>query len=154
MPFAFVLTALGLGLMIWLTRHSFAAPVLFIFGAILIGPGVWMRSRFLRWYRRATWVLENVVPVPRTARFRTVPRVSTGVDHMVALLRPGAAPAAEPEVEYQIVDPQWSSYLTQPVQAYFDPEPAGPVVLRSANGLLWPHAVRRIELRRGGLQDR
>jgi hypothetical protein len=109
MPFAFALTALGVGLMIWVTRHSFAAPE---------------------------------------------PRRGTGVDHLVALLQPGAAPDAEPEVEYQIVDLQWSSYLTQPVQAYFDPEPAGPVVLRSANGLLWPHAVRRIESQRGGLQDR
>ncbi len=43
MPFAFVLTALGLGLMIWLTRHSVLAPVLFIFGAILLGSGAWMR---------------------------------------------------------------------------------------------------------------
>ena len=148
MPAAGLLALLILGVMIWFTRATGVAPVLAILGLVPLVAVLWLRSRLLGWYRRATWALENVPPVPRMARFRKLPHVRTGTDLVVALLDP-RKPGGEPECEYLLLNPLWAAYPEQPVEAFVDPESDGPVVLRAAAGLLWPHPSRLFTVRRG-----
>jgi hypothetical protein len=124
--------------MTWFTRATPIAPFVAVIGGVPLLVALYVRARLLRYYDRASWLVDNVPPVSRTATFRLAnfnrPRRRRHYYVTVA-----AGPGVQVPVEYLIVPPDWDALNEEKVQAYYDPEPHGPIVLRAERGLVWPH---------------
>lgn len=123
--------------MAWLTRNTVIAPILLLAASPGIVFPLWLRQRVLRFYRRATWVAANVPGLPRIALVRAV--ASTGRRRRLQRVEVHVASGAGgAECDYPVLGPPLVEGARLSVEAHLDPEPGGPVVLRSEGRWIWP----------------
>lgn len=114
--------------------------VLVPLSALVLGAA-WLAGVYgSRWYRRASWVVSRVGP--SVMHLEIDIRRSRGrddvTDSIYALLRPESEPGGGPPERIQVQFPSWdaSTLPEGPAEVFRDPQPGGPVVIRTSRGLL------------------
>ena len=121
--------------------------------SLLLGWLAW--SYGPRWYRRVNWVAQTVAPSVMRLRIKIAYDADKSRS-LRALLYPDNAGAEAPPAESLSV--QWPSWDAEtlpegPVEVLRDPQPGGPVIIRTPRGWLLPAPGGRIG-RRGPRQTK
>jgi hypothetical protein len=118
-------------------------PLLLLRSAIAL-PFVWAAWYMwssAKWYRRLTYLMRYVDRVPVSVEFGI-----TTESALLATLTP-TEPSPWSRVSVICEEPKWDvkRFHGTIVQAHIDPQPKGPVVIVTPQGIIWPHERGRIE---------
>jgi hypothetical protein len=112
--------------------------------AVVVGGGfAWAAYIFgvkkLRWYRRATWVYENIAPVEMEIAIRS----GRGSFYVEMLPKKKGQPLPQQSNKVDIITPLKfirDLKIDTPLRAkvYFDSETNGPIVFGIPAGIIWP----------------
>lgn len=121
-----------------------------LYGVVMLSLAWLMLVYAPRWYRRATWVLNNTQPQRMKLQLRE--ESSSDSSNLYADLHtPSDIPSTGPLETHWVHHPRWDlkGVSELMVKVYRDSSPGGPLVIETSKGLLWPYPVktfgRRVE---------
>jgi len=92
------------------------------------------------WYRRVSWLVQHTDAIPANVRFGWIEHALVATIHL-------ATPGQFVGRIVPCSPPNWNveGLKGEEILACVDPEPLGPIVLRTPNGLIWPLERGRVE---------
>jgi hypothetical protein len=101
----------------------------------------WYAWTSMNWYRRVTRIMRHVKPIPVRIGFSYVAESA-----LISTLTP-TSPSPLQKVCVMCEEPSWDFKALEGsvVEAFIDPEPEGPVIIRTPSGFIWPHERGRVE---------
>lgn len=134
-------------------KDALGKGLVLLYGVVMLFLAWLMLVNAPRWYRRATWVLNNTQPQTSILCLREESS-SDSTNLYADLYTIGDISGTEPLEIHWVHRPRWDleGMLEQSesmVKVYRDPSPGGPVVIETSKGLLWPYPTktfgRRVE---------
>jgi len=124
-------------------RDTMGKGLVLLYGVVMLFLAWLMLVNAPRWYRRATWVLNNTQPHTSILRLREESS-SDSTNLYADLYTPSDVSGMQPLETHWVHHPRWSleGVSESEVKVYRDPNPGGPVVIEADRGLLWSYPTK------------